>query len=477
MKTQMTDIKAVQKFCMAIVLSLFCFDVYANKKIEKAEETKAAIAQLDEMYQSTLNDFYNKLLKKQKIGKQNIDELANLPNLSQEIGQSGQLPMAAAKNLHRLRANTATVYENLYGKSLKNILEFLYQVNDTATIQKLTDKINSQATPTEKSLNYFLQAKYYHEREHWFGVNAALRHVNAKELPSADAHYSDLLRGYALQEQKKHREAVIYYKSIPENSPYFKYAKLNEGLAYMRQGWWSEAHYEFQKAINALDADEHREFVNRMRVVLGFSQIHHEFFRDARKSLRKVTLDSSHTQKALIGIGLAAAYQEDYVGAVNAFKRVTQSNVSDINVDEAYLLVPAVYQEQDENALALEAYEAAKLYYQKRLADLRQAKDNLNKDNSTSIPQLLKTTASRGDEIYGEKDLIPHYIIDNYFLILAFDQYASELGFKYDFSALEKKYENSLKALVISNIELREELLKNYLSQARYGVAQLYDNP
>jgi len=149
-----------------------------------------------------------------------IGELAHLPNNASLVETSAAV-----------RANLDLVLENVSKKEFEDLLAFLYQNNDTATIQLITDGLKKVKDPVALSRNYFLLAKYYESRKNWRGVQAALSKVNLRELSVGDNHYYNLLMGFALQNLKQHRKALKFYEEIPQTSPYFSHVKLNEVLA------------------------------------------------------------------------------------------------------------------------------------------------------------------------------------------------------------------------------------------------------
>lgn len=429
-----------------------------------------AMPELDDRFQQFSNAFYTAYVSRNNPPAWR--DLQAVPGGENLAASSAWVPVMAG-----VRRNLAVVCANYTSNAFKTVMTALYQFNETATLRELSDCIKSEADPPAVADNYFQLAQYYYARKQWPGVLAALANVNRKDLPIRDAHYADLLQGYALQEQKKHRDAVKIYRLIPPSSPYYAHAQLNEGLGYLRQGWWSEAYDEFNQAIAHAQDDQLAEFKHRVLVVLGFSQLYHEFYRDARATLRQVSLDSRYTNRALMGLGLAAAYQQDYGGALNAFNRLRGEPTQDLSVDEAYLLVPNTYEELGDDARAANTYREAVAYYQQRIAALAAARVELSSRRDVDAPTLLATLDAQAEQLYGAKNLIPLYIVNNYHSLLAFKPYVTELKLNDRFTQLEVDYDRVLKDLVLKNIRLREAILQSYMSQAKYGVAKLYDKP
>ncbi len=460
----------LKKLSLILCMMVLSTQTMAAGNTASVESLYAKMPGLDEQFQSLSNEFYTHQIRQIKIEK--WDSVTGLPLNAESLSPAMKIKIIAG-----IKNNLALVCDKYLSDEHGVAVRLLYANNETATLRSLTDCVNKKGDPVAKSENYFLLAKYYYARKNWKGVHAALAKLDIKDLSVPNGHYAELLKGYVLQAQKKHRDSVKIYKRIPSSSPYYVYAKLNEGTAYLRQGWWTEAHHEFKQAIANNTSRQNQDFTNRIYVVLGFSQLHHEFYRDARDSLRNVSLDSAYTNRALMGLGLAAAYQEDYKGALNAFNRLATNHQVDLTVDESYLLVPNTYEELGDVERASEAYLKAINFYKNRIQTLSLAKVQLNKNSKLPAPEVIQNLESRADELYGATNLIPEYMVNNYHMIYAMKAENTSKKITRALSQLEAKYDGTLKQLIQTNITLRESILNSYLSQAKYGVAKLYDQP
>lgn len=422
----------------------------------------------DQKYQEFLDHFFRQYLKKYPA-----QPASGIEDLARKVVSAPPLEGLAA-----IRANQDLLLQSASKKEFEILLDYLYRHNDTATIQALAEGLKKQRDPVALSNYYFLLAKYYESRSNWSGVQAALSKVQVRDLNIANNHYYNLLMGYALQSLKQHRKALTYYRDIPETSPYFSHVKLNEGTAFLRQGWWTEAHIEFEKAIKALDlAGGDPELRNRILVVLGYSQLNYDFYRDARATFRKVALNSGSMNKALMGIGLAAAYQNDFAGAANAFALLTEKTPADLSVDEAYLLLPTAQVEAKDGAGAATAYQKAIRHYENKIRELENRQQNLKGSNFDSSITLIRESDSKAAEFYGAQNDIPSFLLNNYQNLLAMRDASSTLGMIGQYSALHAQYKALLEGITLQNIDARISILNSYLSQAKFGMAQLYDKP
>lgn len=422
----------------------------------------------DQQYQTFTDLFYRQYLKSRPSAP-----ASGIQALAQMVDAAPLLETIAA-----IRANQDLLLQNATKREFEVLLEFLYRNNDTATIQALTEGLKKSGDPVALSHNYFLLAKYYESRQNWRGIQAALSKVNQRELSVGDNHYYHLLMGFALQNLKQHRQALKFYQQIPQASPYFSHVKLNEGTAFLRQGWWTEAHLEFEKAIKALDqSGGDAELRNRILVVLGYSQLNYEFYRDARDTFRRVALDSGSMNKALMGIGVAAAYQKDFAGAANAFRILTEKVPSDLNVDEAYLLLPVAQAEAGDGAAAAIAYQNAIRHYENKIQELEALQQRLKDSDFDVSLRTIRELDNRAWEIYGGQEGSPKFLMNNYQNLLALRDASTGLGLAAQFTALHDEYKKLLQGITHTNVDSRIGILNSYLSQAKFGMAQLYDKP
>lgn len=437
-----------------------------------AQEQEAAIGeafeqlpQLDSDYQSLLHDYLS------ASSSSSSNTFTDIATLLINVQQAPNKIIGAGL----LRANLDLMLNNTSTPSFQTLLEYLYQANDTATVKTVTERINQSSNSVAASQNYFLLAQYYYRRGNWQGVRAALSKVDTQHLAEGDAHYFHLLMGYALQALKEHRKAVSYYNNIPAASPYYSYAKLNHGTAFLRQGWWSEAHMQLEQAIANADSATDKELRDRLLVVMAYSQLNYEFYRDARKTLRRVSIDGAYTNKALMGLGLAAAYQEDFAGAINAFKLLTQKQPADLSVDEGHLLRAYAIVEVGDKPHAEIAYQEAITHYQNKLAELEELLQQLHRSSVASVSELVARLDQRAAEIYASDELVPEYFLDNYRGLASMQQNPATPAVQRQVNELQQQYRNQLKRMVSTNISLRKTMLESYLSQAKFGKAKLYD--
>lgn len=332
-------------------------------------------------------------------------------------------------------------------------------------------------------LHYQLAKHYYRHGDH----DKTLEHLTAIEdrnaLTANESDYATLIFGITLQHRKEHRTALKYYGTLDEKSRYFGYAQLNKAVAFIRQGWWTDARIAIDAALahelkltetlsNENDLPEEEledieEFTNRLYLVLGYNQIQHEFYRNARDNFRHITLESRYADRALLGIGLCALNQGDYVGAINAFGILKGKDKLNISITEAYLLYAFTHEQMGQSALASAQYEEAIAYYNNRLRTLEKLLTSNTSDHFSEQEQHLTSTRLASPPTHLLKRQ------SNLRFIQASLQ-KSPLAALLDKASLEVN--SRIASYYRDQLNEEKKLLVSYLSQAQFGQAKLFDN-
>ncbi|WP_027328442.1 tetratricopeptide repeat protein [Marinimicrobium agarilyticum] len=202
-----------------------------------------------------------------------------------------------------------------------------------------------------------------------------------KTLPTLSQHYAlsetqrlylRLVQGLNWQRQGQHRRAIEVYEAFQPGEPYYAEARTNLAIAYLKQDWWSDAQREL---MQLLTEDIDAESKNRLRMMLGLSQLQQGFYRDARETFGTLDQDSRYAAFAWRGIGLSALHLQDYTGALNAFLQLKALNHPAL--PDGPFLVAFTYDQMNRLTLAQASYQEALLHYQAKLQTIdRQLEDN-----------------------------------------------------------------------------------------------------
>ena len=329
-------------------------------------------------------------------------------------------------------------------------------------ISLIEDNIEFSNVFTAAKLHYLLASFYFYNDQ----MNQSVKHVAAIETEEAlspeQKDFSLIMYGIALQEKRKHRDAIHFYRKIKPNSYYYGYAKLNEAVGLIRQGWWTDAHIAIEQALETPFPDELKDLSNRLLLIMAYSQIQNEFYRNARKTLRRISLDSEYIDQALLGLGLCALNQKDYIGAINAFTRLQDNGGDSLPVQETYLLIPISYERMRDldtsssfYTRALNHFETQKKLWEKKLLDVKTTQ--ANQLDSNHYQQLSSNIVRRINRLEKLSTL-------------------ANGPLKSQVNQLLLKYKENARSSLLDKLEATLSHLDSYQNQAQYGLAKLYDN-
>lgn len=377
-----------------------------------------------------------------------------------------------------IQSHVALLKENIDSKEIFPIFQYLLENNTLPLANKLYFRAKNESDKSLISNISFIYAQYYLKRKKW---NKVLQHTKGiyTDLTTNDANLARLFTGIALQNIKQHRQAVNIYLTIPEQSKYYPAARLNIATAYIRQDWWTDAHIKINEILESKKIKTDNEMINRLYLVLGYSLLRKEFYRDSREAFRNVEINSTYFNKALLGIALTATNQEDYIGALNAINILKSKKQLDLSIDESYLLLPYIYEKLNQNMTASASYSDALKYYQARIKSLSAIKNK--KQKSINAQDIL----NNNNQLTIENNIIDYSryfeisFLQNKIRLEELSKYTTHIRDKAlirSFDSLKAKYNSSLLKKLGVIFDNRLTYLESYMNQSRFGLARLFDN-
>ncbi|MDH5179164.1 MAG: hypothetical protein OEZ39_12955 [Gammaproteobacteria bacterium] len=456
-------------FLPAVLLSSGLYTPLLNAEESLLKQIETA----EQRFRTISTEVYAELVRQKKFGDRKFTDVSAL---EQEV-----LTLMAKDNhiqaIYLIRKHLKLIKDNIDNRAVFYLVDMLLRHNEWNTAREILDTVSSEGDKSLRSNVTFIFAKYYADRQQWQETLNNLEGV-LNDLPTEDAHYTLLLQGIAEQSRKNHRKAVAYYQKIPDNSKYYPLAVINTAVAYIRQGWWTDAKLEIDKVLNSPKIAVNDEIINRMNLINGYSLLQQGYFRNSRDSFRDVGLDSRYTNRALLGIALTATNQEDFIGALNAINILKQKQSFDLSVDESHLMLPYVYEKLKQNLTAATGYKEAVGYYKKRIDDVtdimtRHVKNNLN----------ISISGDRRTLIIGntQVEFTRHYpksFLQNHAELKELSNHLDDVNpnTRKKFEHILAEHTILLKKLTLTLLNERIEFLSSYMSQSRFGLARLYDS-
>jgi len=457
--------------CSLSTFSLICLSIYLSLPVYAADyrAINKKIRLLESEFKSLSSEFY------QESSSYSDETLKRITDIEQLLSSVEKLINASNSiaAIQLIYFNIETLNDNLDTKAIFKFINLLLDKNEWHLANTLFNSIKNEGDKSLLATVQFIFAKYHAQRNEWPEVNKLLE-GNFTELSEENAAYAYLLNGSALQHRKKHRLAIKNYNKIKKSSQYYGYAQLNTAIANIRQGWWTDAQTKIQNLLKLSKKTNQDELTNRLYLVLGYALLQREFYRDARDAFRHIGLKSRYTNRALLGIGLTATSQGDYVGGLNALTILKNKKTFDLSVDESYLLVPYVYEKLQQEKSVTTTYTEGINYYQRRIKKLEEISTqhadfkNLNYNQTTSSLIIQNNSFNFGNQY-------PEAFIRNFQRLNEFNHATNNSKIKNKISRLIIKFDSVYQNIIIGLAKQRKSFLKSYLNQSRYGLARLYD--
>jgi hypothetical protein len=428
-----------------------------------------AFEQLEQRFATLSADVYNYAASRDGAAV----SVTGINTLKQAVDQS-----AADGNrfeaLTLINANAELIKENIDEPAAADLVDRLLRHNAYVTAHSLYRHAETFAAPYAVSAIAYPFAQYHYRRGDWSRV-IELLDGQRSDLGPDEADHSAILVGASLQKLKKHRESIKHYERVPDDSRHYPYAQLNKALAYLRQGWWTDAQLAINQALEAPAGKENDELANRLHLVLGYLLLKEGFYRDAREAFRNIHIDSRYANRALLGLGLSAAEQEDFVGALRVLNTLKEKGVHDLPSDETRFLLPYIYENLEQQMTASAGYNEAIAYYTRQIKHIDRLIDAADFYTPGDTP-------AEGDTAFpvGETDLLLSNPFPGGFLtdlreLERFNRRVNNTHLLKQVRSLHSDYRRAYNNAVRSSLEERRKYLESYRNQARYGLARLYD--
>ncbi len=427
---------------------------------------------LDKHFQQFSSQFYSHFIQHEKTPPYNAMDQLN----SRVKGH-----LKAGEKIHAV-ANIVQNYpllaKNATNPTIVNFISILLDQNEWQTADKLYKVVKEDADKTLVANVSYLFAKYHFARNKWRMTLDILDGV-ANDLPQELNHHAIIMQGIAFQRLKDHRSALVYYEKIPATSKYYTVARLNMAIANIRQDWWTDAHVLLEKLIKNTKVSTQEETVDRLYTILGYSFLREQYYRNSRDAFRSVGLNSPYSNRALLGIALTAANQEDFIGALNAVRILKEKNVAELPVEEAHLLTPFFYEKLKQHTTAATGYNEAIKFYEQRIHETNRLIDLDTSAYKTIVTFDEKQRLMIDKQIVDISGIAPESFTGNYKLLVTYRPLVEKIAadqLTREYINTETSYLSAVQTFVRTVLNERVTHLTSYMNQSRYGIARLYDN-
>ncbi len=349
-----------------------------------------------------------------------------------------------------------------------------------------------------------LAAKYYARRN--FPASERTLGKVTKTLNHELREQYKLQKGMTFLAMGNFRKASKVLDDISNTSLVGAYAQYNLGIALLNLR-------KFDRGIRTLSKLGHTNFKeeelknlkDRTNVSLGFLHMRAQEPALAKKYLERVRLSSKFSSQALLGMGLANMLDKQYKEALIPLLELHDRPAFDEATIEAYLAVPHALSNLNSNKHALDFYEQAIALFEQQLTTTIDLATQI-KTSTQSIDELLsfEYTAPK-TPLNLLRARITGALIGNSTYTLTASHYSKLSELKKDIptwketyqsytvntekesldrrlNVLDKQIEASLALnetlltkIVLNELDQESDKLTQYLNQARFSMAQIYD--
>ena len=222
-----------------------------------------------------------------------------------------------------------------------------------------TRLIDLGATPPTRDRAWYFLAKIRYQRGDNDGAQEAITHIGTALAPELQEERA-LLQANLQMAHADYTGAAATLAGHNSKAASARYLRYNLGIALIKSG-------QTDSGTAVLDAlgregaedEEYRGLRDRANLALGFSALADQQPQAARNYLERVRLKSPQANKALLGMGWAAASLKEPTLALVPWMELTQRDVQDSSVLEAHIAVPYAYAELGAYGQAAKGYESA----------------------------------------------------------------------------------------------------------------------
>lgn len=215
------------------------------------------------------------------------------------------------------------------------------------------------ATPSSRDRAWYYLAKIRYQRGYLTEAQDAMGRIG-KDLPTEFLEDRGLLQAQLLMARADYAGAAHVLAGLESKAPGARYAQYNLGVALIKSGNTVGG----TAVLNTLgqapaDSEEARSLRDQANVALGFAALTSNQAEAARSYLQRVRLTSLQANKALLGLGWAAAAMKDQRQALVPWQELAGRGLGDSAMLEAQIAVPYALAELGAYAQSAERYTQA----------------------------------------------------------------------------------------------------------------------
>jgi len=247
--------------------------------------------------------------------------------------------------------------------------ELAYRMHQRAG-RAITAVINGNVEEPIRNEAIFRLARIYFQKDQPKNALYAVDSING-EVPQPIADNLKFLRAEILMANGRFAEAAHILKNLQDAEGLEGFSTYNLGVALIRDGKENEGR-QYLDRTGKINSDNPLVLAikDKANLVLGTKLMEDKKFDNARLVLDRVRLNGPFSNRALLSLGWADAFQNNFGRAIVPWSILSEREVTDASAQEAMLAAPYAYSK-------LNVYSKAALMYGKALFNFGAELDKL----------------------------------------------------------------------------------------------------
>ena len=371
---------------------------------------------------------------------------------------------------------------------------------------------NSSSAIRDKS--WFYLGKLHYEGRRVDSAVEAFSKIEGK-LSVADQEMKYIMHGIMAMNNQRYETAIKEFSKVSLTSVYAAYVKYNLAVCKMKQ---SNDLAAFEMSLTGLanqqaSASHSSVFSDQVYTTLGYVLLQKGYYQQSKVAFRKVSAGGHLASRALQGMIYASSELRQYEIALNLSLRLIKLTIGNEAVHHAYIVIPYLLQKLNNTEKALAFYQHAVEYFDQQRLDLNRyikktragefdqylleldkilhVHEWIEDREMSRLFRFVSTLDEWRDAVYKFKEMqfIEKRLDDVFYeLVVAEPDIVSHKITEYkqvlaDIEQSKSQVKESIvwhqefaRHFVINTLQSQYDDVTDYLSQARFALAQFYDS-
>jgi tetratricopeptide (TPR) repeat protein len=280
----------------------------------------------------------------------------------------------------------------------------LGQTNDA--LRLFDEYLKTETREWQRDIAWLAMARTFYQKGAYEDALSAMRRMNGvlDERHETERH---MLESELLISTGQFSEAAARLKLIDVRQEWLPYAQYNLGIAMIRGGD-TDGGAAFLNEVDRseLKGEEYAALRDRANVAAGIAYLQAEQWQKATDVLKRVRLNGSEANRALLGLGWAKFGTGNFNGALSPWQELTHRDPFDSAVQEALLAVPYTLAKLGAKSAAASSYDKAMKAYRQMAEKLDAMSSEIHKEKF--IERLQPAESGDSNSIYQPLAYIDH---------------------------------------------------------------------